>query len=73
MDEIREHFSSQIEKIDKSEEEWLNKQEVSQKILKLQTSNDDLKLMEEASTIIEGISCLIQGCKILQNPLNTDK
>jgi ElaB/YqjD/DUF883 family membrane-anchored ribosome-binding protein len=54
LDELREHFSGQIENIDRSEEEWLQKQEMSQKILKLQTSNDDLKLMEEAGAVIEG-------------------
>lgn len=54
LEELREHFSEQIEGIDRSEEEWLFKQEVSQKILKLQTSTDDLKLMEEAGTVIEG-------------------
>jgi len=55
LEELREHFSGQIENIDKSEDEWLQKQEMSQKILKLQTSNDDLKLMEEALSIVEGI------------------
>jgi hypothetical protein len=54
LEEVREHFSQQIENIDHSEEDWLNKQEVSQKILKLQTSNDDLKLMEEAAFVIQG-------------------
>ena len=54
LEELREHFAGQIENIDKSEEEWLQKQEMSQKILKLQTSNDDLKLMEEALNVVEG-------------------
>ena len=52
LEELREHFSCQIENIDKSEDEWLQKQEISQKILKLQTSNDDLKLMEEAQSVV---------------------
>jgi hypothetical protein len=53
---LRSYFAEQIDFIDQSEEEWLQKQEVSQKILKLQTSKDDMKLMEEAGTIIEGRS-----------------
>jgi hypothetical protein len=32
----------------------LQKQEISQRILRLQTSKDDLKLMEEAGAIITG-------------------
>lgn len=55
MDELRGHFNEQIEAIDRSEEEWLEKQEISQHILKLQTSKDDLKLMEEAGAIITGL------------------
>lgn len=58
MDELRGHFNEQIEAIDHSEEEWLEKQEVSQRILKLQTSKDDLKLMEEAGPIITGLENL---------------
>jgi hypothetical protein len=58
LEELRGHFSEQIESIDRSEEEWLEKQEVSQRILKLQTSKDDLKLMEEAGDIITGLEAL---------------
>ena len=38
LEELRGYFAQQIEFIDKNEEDWLQKQEVSQKILKLQTS-----------------------------------
>lgn len=58
LEELRGYFAQQIEFIDKNEEDWLQKQEVSQKILKLQTSKDDMKLMEEAGLIIEGLETL---------------
>ena len=34
----------------------MRKQELSQKILELQTSKDDLKLMEEGKQIVEGLA-----------------
>jgi hypothetical protein len=34
----------------------VRKQELSQKILELQTSKDDLKLMEEGKQIVEGLA-----------------
>ena len=46
-----------MEGIDRKEEEWLRKQDISQRILKLQTSKDDVKLMEEAEKTIQGTSC----------------
>lgn len=36
----------------------MRKQELSQKILELQTSNDDVKLIEEAKDIVEGLEDL---------------
>ena len=41
-----------------TEDEWVRKQELSQKILELQTSNDDIKLIEEAKEIVEGLENL---------------
>lgn len=57
LQELRGYFESQVEEIDRKEDEWLRKQEISQRILKLQTSKDDVKLMEEAEKTIQGTSC----------------
>ena len=54
LGELNEHFQSQVDTIDQYEEEWLRKQELSLKILKLQASSDDLKLVDESSVVEEG-------------------
>jgi hypothetical protein len=69
LDELRTYFSSQVEFIDHSEEQWLQKQEISQKIIKLQTSKDDLKLVEEARLIIEGTPLRYSGLSELSQDI----
>ena len=54
LGELNEHFQTQVDTIDQYEDEWLRKQELSLKILKLQASSDDLKLVEEATAVEEG-------------------
>lgn len=44
--EVKEHFNGQLQKVEDTEAEWVRKQELSQKILLLQTSKDDVKLMD---------------------------
>jgi hypothetical protein len=44
-----------VQKVENYELEWMHKQELSQKILELQTSKDDVKLLEESQDIVEGL------------------
>lgn len=48
LNEMREHFDGELKKMEETEDDWVRKQELSQRILELQTSNDDIKLIEEA-------------------------
>lgn len=41
--------------MENTEADWVRKQELSQKILQLQTSKDDIKIMEEGKVIVDGL------------------
>ena len=55
LNQLRQHFGQQLAAVEAAESDWLDKQQISQKILELQGSTDDVKIIEEARYIIEGI------------------
>ena len=73
LDELRSHFQTQIDSIDEFEDEWVRKQELSQKILKLQTSDDDMKLMEESTNVVEGTGWVKQDWRPWGSPWSTGR